>query len=357
VNFGFDEDQRALREAAEAFLAKEAGPGFVRAALEDPQAWRPLWAAIVELGWTSLAVPESAGGLGLGVVDLVGLAEVTGRWALPVPFVTSAGLAAPLLAAHPDALAAIAGGAVTTLAVQGPDVFDADPTAGVTWDGRSLRGRKRLVPDAVRADAIAVVAAGADGPVVALVPAGADGLAIEPTHAADPNRPLADLELDVVAPAVAVDPEPGLDVARTVLAAELVGVADRLLGLSVEHATTRTQFDRPIGAFQAVKHRLADLYVAVERARTLTYDAAMVLDDDDSPRGRRALVASLAKAAASEAALTAARTGVQVHGAIGITWEHDVHLFARRARQGAAALGDHLAHYRRAAELHLAGVG
>ncbi|MCU1377877.1 MAG: acyl-CoA dehydrogenase [Acidimicrobiales bacterium] len=348
MNFGFDEDQEALREAAEKLLAAESPPAFVREALEDPDAWRPLWSTIVDLGWTSLAVPERLGGLGLGVVDLVALAEVTGRWVLPAPWMSAAGLAGPVLAATgagEGALAGIAEGAVSTLAAEGD----------VRWDGRTLRGTARRVPDAVRADVLVVLAAGPDGRVVGVVPA--HDVRIEPTPAADPNRPLADVHLDVVVPVVAADPEPGLDVARTVLAAELVGVADRILEVTVEHARERVQFDRPIGAFQAVKHRLADLFVAVERARTLTYDAAMVLDDPASSTGRRREVASLAKAAASEAAILAAKSGVQLHGAIAITWEHDLHLFARRARQGASALGDHLFHYRRAAESFLGREG
>jgi alkylation response protein AidB-like acyl-CoA dehydrogenase len=293
------------------------------------------------------------------MVDLVALAEVTGRWALPAPFLSVAGLAGPVLAATGGADAALAGiaeGVVTTLAVTGQDRTSHDPTGGVAWDGRTLRGSKRFVPDAVRAATLVVPATGPDGPVVAVVPATAPGVRIEPTHAADPSRPLADVHLDVALPASAVvdaDPAAGLDAACTAQAAELVGVADRILAMTVEHALTRTQFDRPIGAFQAVKHRLADLYVAVERARTLTYSAAMVLDERRAPSDRRVRAASLAKAAASEVAVAAAKTGVQLHGAIAITWEHDLHLLGRRARQGSLALGDHRFHYRRAAEASL----
>jgi alkylation response protein AidB-like acyl-CoA dehydrogenase len=338
MNFGFDEDQQALRESAEKVLATECPPAVVRAALEDPQAWKPLWQTIVDLGWPALAVPAEHGGLGLGIVDLVGLAEITGRWALPAPFVTSAGMAGPVLAAagRGDALRALAEGDVTTLAVHGNGP------------------EKQLVPDAARASSFVFVLEGA----VAIVPAG--DVAITATHSPDPTRPLAAVRVDGSVDEVPVAPEAlerGLDAACTVLAAELVGVADRLLEISVEHARSRQQFDRPIGSFQGVKHRLADLYIAIERARTLTYDAAMLLDDVSSERPVRTRTASLAKAAASEAALSAARTGVQVHGAIGITWEHDVHLYGRRARQGALLLGDHLHHYRRAAELYLAEAG
>lgn len=337
VNFGFDEDQQALRDSAEKVLAAECTPAVVRAALEDADAWKPLWETIVALGWTGLAVPVEHGGLGLGVVDLVALAEITGRWVLPAPFLSTAGLAGPVLAAagRDDVLARVAEGEVVTLAFHGEGL------------------EKQLVPDAERASTVVAVLEGA----VAVVPA-AD-VVITPSHSPDPTRPLADIRLGGGSDAVSVAPDAlarGLDGACTVLAAELVGVADRILEISVDHARSRQQFDRPIGSFQAVKHQLAELYVAVERARTLTYDAAMLLDDPTSTAPVRTRTASLAKAAASEAALLAARTGVQVHGAIGITWEHDVHLFARRARLGALLLGDHLHHYRRAAELYLAEV-
>jgi alkylation response protein AidB-like acyl-CoA dehydrogenase len=365
VNFGFDDDQQSLREAAAAVLAVEAPPALVRAGIDDPQAWRPLWKTIVELGWTGLAVPEAQGGLGLGIVDLVALAEITGRSVLPAPFLSSAGLAGPVLATLDSpvarvALAGIAAGTVTTLALAGPDPRDDDPAAGVSWDGATLSGTKRLVTDALRAEVLVVVAAGPEGPVVAVVPAAHPGVRVEPADSVDPNRPLADVQLD----AVALDPASvatagddaiaaGIDAARTVAAAELVGVGDRVLEIAVDHVSSRQQFGRPLGAFQAVKHRLADVYVAVERARTLTYNAAMVLDDRGSARTEQAAAAAMAKAAASEAALFAARSAVQVHGAIAMTWEHDLHLATRRARQGALCLGDHRTLYRRAGSLCL----
>ncbi len=350
MNFGFDDGQQALREAALTLLAAECDSSVVRRALEDPDAWRPLWKKIVELGWTSLGVPEECGGLGLGVVDLVGLAEVTGRWALPVPFLTTVGFAAPvLMAASPrsPALAAIATGAVVAVA-----------TGDVRWHGSTLSGTALQVADASRAEMIVAVGEGADGVcVVTVVSAQSSNVRIVPVSSVDQNRPLAEVHFDEV-PCVDVvecQPQPGFDVARVVLAAELVGVAQRLLDMSVEHVSTRVQFDRPIGAFQAVKHRLVDTHVAIERARTLVYDAAMVHDEADTPVARRRHLASLAKAAASEAALLASRSAVQVHAAIAITWEHDVHLFSRRARHGAAALGDATTMYRRAARAYVEG--
>lgn len=349
MNFGFDDGQQALRAAARTLLAAECDSRVVRRSLEDPDAWRPLWNTIVGLGWTSLPVPEACGGLGLGIVDLVGLAEVTGRWALTVPFLTTVGFAAPvLLAASPrsPALAAIAEGTVTAVA-----------TGSVRWDGSTLSGTAHRVADAERADTILVVAESDGGDVVTVVSARSPNVCIVPVFSADRNRPLAEVHFDqvTVVEVVGCQPEPGFDVARVVLAAELVGVAQRLLDMSVGHASTRVQFERPIGSFQAVKHRLVDTHLAIERARTLVYDAAMVHDDADTSVDRRRLLASLAKAAASEAALLASRSAVQVHAAIAITWEHDVHLFSRRARQGATALGDATTMYRRAARAYIDG--
>ena len=135
----------------------------------------------------------------------------------------------------------------------------------------------------------------------------------------------------------------------TATAAELVGLAARVLDMTVTHANTREQFDRVIGSFQGVKHRLADCYVAIERARSLTYGAAMLVTDPVADAEETWRAAALAKAAASEAAVETARAGVQVHGALGMTWEHDVHLYLRRAWQLEPVLGDSAALYRAAA--------
>lgn len=361
MNFGFSEEQESLRETAARVLAAESPPAVVRAAIDDPDAWRSVWKTIVELGWTGIAVPEAHGGLGLGVVDLVALVEVTGRWVLPAPLTSSTGLAAPMLAAAEgpgpaEALGEIVAGHVAALAADG--VAD-HPTASVSWDGRRLTGTCRLVPDAARADLLAVPAASDDGPVVVAVPTSADGVRVDQLESVDPTRPIADVSFDVPLDASSVAPcdvDSRLDIARIVLAAELVGVCDRMLEVTVEHVRSRRQFDRPIGAFQAVKHRLADAYVLTERARTLTYNAAMLQDDGEATREARADAAALAKAAASEAGIVVAKSGVQLHGAIAMTWEHDVHLFTRRARHAALCLGDHRYHYRRAAEGYLSGV-
>ena len=357
MDFGFDDEQEQLRASAERVLAASSPLAVVRAAHDDPDAWREPWKTIVDLGWTAMAVPEQHGGLGLGEVDVVGLAEITGRWVLPAPFLSTVGLATPALVAigHAAALERIAAGGVAALAAPAPGA----PTGTRLADGR-LHGSHRAVPDAARADVLVVVAEAGDGAVVGVVvETDRPGVRIEPLWSIDPTRPLATVHFDAVTverDAVAPIEHHVVDAALTALAAELVGVADRVLEIAVAHARGRHQFGQPIGGFQGVKHPLADGYVAIERARTLAYNAAMVLDDATTSAGERALAAAMAKAAASEAAVMVAKTGIQVHGAIAITWEHDLHLLSRRARQSALCLGDHTWHYRRVAQLY-AGAG
>jgi alkylation response protein AidB-like acyl-CoA dehydrogenase len=352
VDFGFDAEQEQLRATAERVLAASSPLALARAAHDDPDAWREPWKTIVDLGWTGMAVPENHGGLGLGLVDVVGLAEISGRWMLPAPFVTTVGLATPALVAvgAAAALERVAAGGVATLAASAPGA----PRAARIDDGR-LHGVHMAVPDATRAETLVVVADRRGATVAVAVEADRPGVRVEPVWSIDPTRPLASIHLDgvTVAPdaVVAIEAQV-IDAALAALAAELVGVADRILEIAVDHARGRHQFGQAIGAFQGVKHRLADGYVAIERARTLAYNAAMVLDDDGTGPGERSMAAAMAKAAASEAAVAVAKAAIQVHGALAITWEHDLHLLARRARQSALCLGDHTWHYRRVAELY-----
>jgi alkylation response protein AidB-like acyl-CoA dehydrogenase len=162
----------------------------------------------------------------------------------------------------------------------------------------------------------------------------------------NPAQPLDDIEIDTVPVASAtVDVDAALATPLAAAAADLVGVAGAALSRSVEHAKSRRQFGKPIGAFQGIKHALADNYLLLERARSLTYAAAALLDDPATTSAAAWTAAALAKAAAGEAAINCARTAVQVHGAIAQTWEHDIHLYLRRAWQGAAMLGDSRALY------------
>jgi alkylation response protein AidB-like acyl-CoA dehydrogenase len=304
VDVGFSDSQLELRAAVRDVLAKECSPALVRSCLDDPDAWRPLWRTVVDLGWTGLAMLDEDAGM--GVIELVAVLEELGAAAAPVPLLSSAGLAAGALHAAGPAAAQwqqeLADGAIGALAV--------DTTPGVL--------------DGERADLLVVITG-------------------TELSVARPGGTTSEVALPVQVPAA-------LAIPLTTMAAELVGLATKVLDVAVTHANTREQFDRVIGSFQGVKHRLADCYVAIERARSLTYGAAMLITDPDANREEAWRVAALAKAAASDAAVDAARAGVQVHGALGMTWEHDMHLYLRHAWQLARVLGDSATLYRAAAK-------
>lgn len=305
MDVGFSDSQLELRTAVRDVLAKECPPSLVRTCLDDRDGWRPLWARAVDLGWTALAALDDDAGL--GVIELIAVLEEIGAAAAPIPLLSTVGLAAGALrAAGPDARRwqeQLADGAIGALGV--------DSMSGAL--------------DVGRADLV-VVLAGTELRILRPGSRDADPEAVVPV-----SRPAA------------------LSVPLTAAAAESVGLATRVLDIAVTHATTREQFDRVIGSFQGVKHRLADCYVAIERARSLTYAAAMLAADPAVEAQEAWRAAALAKAAASDAATDTARAGVQVLGALGMTWEHDMHLYLRRAWQLAPVLGDSASLYRAAA--------
>lgn len=348
MDVAFSQSQLDLRDAVREVLAAECPPAVLREAVEDPERWRPLWKTATDLGWTQLALLEGDA----GVVELVALLEECGYAALPAPLLSTAGLAAGVLraAGAADHQAELADGAVGALALTGPGARGLEPALTLT-DGR-LAGVAGSVADAERADVLVAVARDGHGLVAAVVRPGL-GVALSPHEVMEPARPLADVAFDVIPEAVLAVPPDVLALPLTAAAAELVGVTGRLLDLSVVFTRTREQFGTPIGAFQGVKHRLADCYVALERARSLLYAATMLVDDPDAGPRERLRAALLAKAAAGEAAAFAARSAVQVHGAVAMTWEYDVHLYLRRAWQSAALLGDSRTLYAAAAELLL----
>ncbi len=350
MDVGFSQSQLALRDAVREVLAVECPPSVVREAVDDPDRWRSLWKTATDLGWTSLAQLEEDA----GVVELVAVLEECGFAGAPLPLLSTAGLAAGVLkdAAATELQQELAEGTVGTLAVGGPGARL--PAPSLTWAEGRVTGRAVSVPDATRADLFVLLAQDERGGTIAAVARPGLGLAVKPQEAVDPGRPLADLVVDVVPEAVHPVALPdALALPLTAAAADLVGVGTRLLELSVAFSRTREQFGQPIGAFQGVKHRLADCYVALERARSLVYAATMLVDDPDADPRERWRAALLAKAAASEAATSTARSAVQVHGAVAMTWEYDVHLFLRRAWQSAALLGDSRALYAAAATLLL----
>jgi len=374
MDFRFDEEQEELRGIARAFLAEHAGSEAVRKAMETDLGYDPaLWERIAgELGWTAVHVPEAYGGLGLGHVELAALLERMGEALLCAPYFSSVCLAAnALLVAGSEAqrqahLPGIAEGRTrATLAFSGErGTNDAEAVeATVRRDGGELvlDGVHAYVLDGHSADLLVVAArepgsAGAEGIHLVAVPGDAAGLTRTRLPTMDQTRRLARVELaGVRVPEAASLGEPGaaapalartLALAAVALAAEQVGGAQRCLDMSVAHALERHQFGRPIGSFQAIKHKCADMMVAVESARSAAYYAACVAAEggDELP-----VCASLAKATSSETYFRCAGEAIQIHGGVGFTWEYDVHLHFKRARAGGQLLGDPAWHRERVA--------
>ena len=347
MDVGLNSGQLTLRDSVRDVLRTECPPAIARQAMTDPERWRAVWKTVVGLGWTELAVPATDGDSSFGRVDLAVVLEECGAAIAPIPLLSSVGLAAGVLRvagpAVDDVLGDVGGGVVAALAVHPPGCRL--PGVPMTLQRGRVQGHAVAVPGLRRAELIVTLASSSDGPVAAVVGVG-DGVTVHEAECTDPAQPVADVEIDTVPVAAApVDVDAALATPLVAAAADLVGVASAALARSVEHAKTRQQFGKPIGAFQGIKHALADNYVALERARSLAYAAAARLDDPATPPNAGWTAAALAKAAASEAAVGCCRTGVQVHGALGQTWEHDMHLYLRHAWQGASTLGDSRALY------------
>ncbi len=372
MDFAFSEDQEMLRAGTRDFLAKECPPAYVRRMLEAPDAWdEAMWKRISELGWTALGIPEQYGGVG-GFLDLTVVLEEAGRHLLPGPFFATMGLAVPALleagseAQRKEILSAIAEGrARATVAVTEPGGrWDAEGItlqavrSGEDW---KLDGVKLFVPDAGVADHIVVAArtrgAGEEGVTLFLIPRQAPGLTVTEMQTLDMTRRWYEVRLEGVtagADAVMGAPDQGwpalkraLDWGAAAICAEMVGGAQHILETSVEYAKSRQQFGKPIGIYQAVSHRLADMLLETESARSATYYAAWAVDADAPDR---ALAASMAKAYVSDAYRRSAGGGIQVHGGIGFTWEHDMHLYFKRAKASEVTLGDATYHRELVAE-------
>ena len=379
MDFAFDEEQEELRTMARSFLEAHSSGEQVRRTMETELGYEPdVWKKIAtELGWPAVLVPEKYGGLGLGYVELVALLEITGEHLLCAPFFSTVCLAGnALLAAGTEAqkqehLPALAEGRLRgTLAFSEPngrwDAAGIVATARRDGDSYCLSGAKRYVPDGHCADLFVVAARSAQsegeaGVSLFLVPSDAEGLEVTPLVTMDQTRRQAHLELhDVCVPASARMGEEGaawpalrktLDLAAIAVAAEQVGGAQRCLDLAVDYAKERVQFGRPIGSFQAIKHKCADMMLLVESARSAAYYAACVAaeDGDDLP-----VAASLAKATGSDAYFRCAAECLQIFGGVGFTWEYDPHLYFKRAKSSETFLGDASLHRERIAA-HILG--
>ncbi len=315
MKFDLDEQQRDFAASIDAALGAADLPAAVRAWAEgDTAPGRKVWAQLADLGVTALMVPERFDGIEAHPVDLVVATERLGRWCVPGP-VTESIAVAPILLADDDRSAALAAGELIATVAMPPQV-----------------------PRALDADTAGVVLVAADGSVQ-------DATVGEQHESVDPSRKLFDVS-------VSGDATPA-DVARAyefgvlATAAQLVGAGQAMLDASVEYAKQRSQFGRVIGSYQSIKHKLADVLIAIELARPLVYGAALSLADDSPDTARDV---SAAKVAASDAALLAARSALQTHGAIGFTQEHDLSLWLLRVQALRSAWGDATVHRRRVLE-------
>jgi alkylation response protein AidB-like acyl-CoA dehydrogenase len=326
-------EQEAIRDAVRTLLAERLPPERVRAVMAaDPCVDDDVWRAAAGLGWFGLHLPEAAGGSGFGVAEAMLLFVELGRALAPGPWIGTA-LAARALAdspAHAARLRDVVAGECRVALVD-------DPTDAL-GTGAALRGRANAVLDAGVAHALLVVGATR----VVLVPADARGVRVASAPCMDPTRRIATVDLDAPAAAVLDADAAVLRRVGTVLAAaEAVGVAERALEASVAYAKVREQFGKPIGTFQAIKHRCADMATRTEAARAATTWAAVALDEgaDDVD-----FHVHVAKALAGTAALVNAHDNVQNHGGMGYTWESDAHLYLKRARVLEHVFGSRTAH-------------
>jgi alkylation response protein AidB-like acyl-CoA dehydrogenase len=360
MDLELSEDEAALRDNVRTVLAGICPSAVVRSAYEGGDPRPTVWRQMVELGWPALTIAEEHGGLGLGFVEQVLVAEELGRAVVPSPLLATATQFTPAIQAlggpaSEATLAAVAAGELTgalALAEDGRwDPATVRASARREGDGWVLDGAKRAVLDGATADRIVVIARGADGLGAFVLERGA--ARAEARTVLDPTMPVADLHLE----GVVVGPEgvlarPGepdverrlhrcVEQAVVAVAAMTVGACRRLFEETIEYAKTREQYDRPIGSFQALKHRMADMYLSVERATALVYFAALT-SAEDAPE--RSLAAAAAKSAAGDCQQLVVQEGLQLHGGIGYTWEHDLHFLLKRAKAGDALFGNAVVH-------------
>lgn len=369
MDFEVTPEEQALVDAVKAVLAEQCPTALVRDVVENGTAPDQPWKSARELGWTGIDLPERLGGVELGFTALGLVVEQHGHRVAPGPFLASVTQFLPLLceAGGPDALERFArpAGAGTlrgALAVDHGRAAEHGSGDGLCarrdGDAWILTGERSFVLDGDVADEIAVAARVDEGDGVGLFVVPSAAVTARPVVALDRSRPLAHLRFDDVhLDAERVLGTPGesanalgraLERATVAAALECVGACQALLEMTLQHATTRRQFDQPIGAFQAIQHKCADMFVQVEKARATAYFAMMAVAEDDP---RRCLAASMAKAAASDCTQLVCKDAIQIHGGMGYTWESDVQLFVKRAKTLEALFGTGRAHRRRIADL------
>ena len=353
MDLEFTSEQDALRAGARELLEGECPPSLVRDYADNGQLPEKLWLAQVEAGWTALALPEEIGGLGLSAVEVAIVAEEAGRACAPGPWLATVTQYAAVIAttASGDQRARllepiIEGTATATFALaEDPSGNPPTPPETSEQDG-VLTGTKRVVLDGATADRVVVV--GING----LFVANTSDARVEPVATVDRTRPWATLHFEG-APVERIETQPeaiehGIQLAVVALAAETVGACASMLDRTIEYAKQREQFGVPIGSFQAIKHKLANDYLALERARAAVYFAALTIAEDDE---RRRLATAMAKVAAGDCEHRIVGDAIQTHGGIGYTWEHDLQMWAKRAKTNGILLGTTAWHRSRLADL------
>jgi alkylation response protein AidB-like acyl-CoA dehydrogenase len=352
----FTEDQEMFRETVVRFLQDKSQPADVRALMEtdsgyDKSVWQQLCS---EVGLTATPFPEEYGGYGFGVVELGIIAEAMGRYLYCGPFFASSVMAGYALliagnqAARERLLPEIAAGSRIATLVLDDLNSPGEVGSSITANGDRLTGSAALVLDGGNADLLLVVAREASGLGLFALDAGADALLIEPVQALDPTRKLSRLQLESAVAerigSVSADAlEQIWDHICVALAHEMIGGAEHLLETTVDYTKVRYQFGRPIGSFQGLKHRCADLLLEVECAKAATHHAAFCLAAGEG----EPYAASMAKAMASDAYLLAAKEAIQMRGGIGFTWEEDTHLWFKRAKSSEVFMGTPAIHRER----------
>jgi alkylation response protein AidB-like acyl-CoA dehydrogenase len=359
VNFSFSDDQILLRNSVRAALDEQCKPEHVRAMFDDPTGYSAeLWGEMAKLGWLGLPFPEEQGGAGLGLVELALVMEEMGRAAYPGPFfatVVLGGLGIMLggsPAQRDKWLSAFAAGTARATTALLEEHLDWDPasitaTAAKSGSGWTLSGLKRFVPWAHAADVVLVPARSPEGLSLFLVDPKASGVTLKPMVGIDLVSRWSEMQLDKVA--VGADALLGLAGtagpllesllrrAAVMSSAEMLGASRRCLDMSVEYAKVREQFGQPIGSFQAIRHRCAEMLLEVENAHAAVYYAAWALTAGAEDA---AIASSICKAYVSEAARKVCGDAIQVHGGIGFTWEYDLHLYMKRAKALEPLYGD-----------------
>jgi alkylation response protein AidB-like acyl-CoA dehydrogenase len=355
MQFGLNDEQVSLRDTAREFFAGECAPATVRRLIETDTAHDPaLWTQMAAQGYTGIIFDEGCGGVGLGAIELALLMEEAGRVLLPGPLFSTVALAGATIDAcgsdeqRQRLLTPLCrGDACATLAFLEADA-SWDPAAlRMKGAGGRLTGQKLFVTDAAIAAVILVAAA--DG--VYVVDGKDTGVRVEKMASLDGTRPVYAVTFENARAEPLARPERltrGLSIAATAIAAELVGGMQRTLDMTVAYAKTRKQFGKPIGAFQAVQHMCADMYLETESARSAAYYAAWALQEQ-APDAQTAV--AIAKLYASDVARAVGNRGIQVHGGMGFTWESDLHLYYRRAKASETMLGDATFHRERLARL------